>query len=94
MRFLSLLFSIVFIAGCSSFNSNVPEESFQTAPTLAPVTDIGEIITLLPPARDKITLSVYEFTDQTGQNKPSDKNRGRTLRLLALQHRRAAAVLH
>lgn len=69
MRFFVLLFTVV-IAGCSSVE--LPPDAYSTEPTLAPKTNIGEIIKALPPAQQKVAVAVYDFEDHTGQAKPSD----------------------
>jgi curli production assembly/transport component CsgG len=72
MRFLILSVFIILLGGCSTVDRQIPDEGFSTEPTLATETKIGRTLAALPPAKDIVTLSVYQFNDQTGQNKPGE----------------------
>ena len=70
IRFLSLLSVLAFVNACTPINTSIPKEAFDDNPTLAPHTSIQNKLKSLPPAAKKITVSVYQFSDQTGQMKP------------------------
>lgn len=57
------------LAGCASAR---PEMAFSEQPLNEQKTQsLDSLLTLPPPAR-QLTVAVYAFTDQTGQNKPND----------------------
>lgn len=65
--------SLCVVSGCSAFDAApIPTEALSTEPTLAPRTTTEQILQNLPPANQVITVSVYDFSDYTGQNKPGD----------------------
>jgi curli production assembly/transport component CsgG len=54
------------LAGCAT-----PEESL-IQPVLNPVTTTNKTLLSLPPAKARVAVAVYDYSDQTGQFKPSD----------------------
>ena len=67
------IFVIVgFLAGCSNYKPPIPDEAFESKPTLASSTQTLKLLKSLPEAAQQIPLSVYRFTDQTGQLKPGE----------------------
>lgn len=65
----SLLLAIL-LSGCSGDHIN--NSIYTKPPTIAEYTVTGEVLKNLPPAAQKIPVTVYSFADQTGQNKPND----------------------
>gem|GEM_PF-1596971 len=65
-------FSLLF-AGCSTLSGpRVPLESFESSATVATKTETQERLRKLPPAESPLAVSVYQFSDLTGQNKPGE----------------------
>lgn len=62
------------MTGCATtVQQMLPSDSYlATPPLIAPRTQSQDILKSLPEPADRITVSVYEFMDQTGQNKPGD----------------------
>lgn len=79
---LALLLGSLPLAGCSylvemnrwlgSYSETLGEEHLVEEATIAPVTKSEMLLRSLPPAEQKVVVSVYGFQDQTGQNKPND----------------------
>ena len=61
-----------FLVGCGSIKKMAPEETFSVEPTLATKTSIAKTLESLPAAEKVVTVSVYDFKDYTGQNKPGE----------------------
>ncbi|WP_407180575.1 CsgG/HfaB family protein [Bradyrhizobium sp. STM 3562] len=57
------------LAGCMSGSAKDP---MAKPATLVPDTKTGLVLENLPPPRRKLDVSVYNFPDLTGQNKPND----------------------
>ncbi len=57
------------LAGCMSGSAKDP---FARPAKLVPETKTGVVLDRLPPPRRKLDVSVYNFPDLTGQNKPND----------------------
>ncbi len=57
------------LAGCMSGSAKDP---FALPAKLVPETKTGVVLDRLPPPRRKLDVSVYNFPDLTGQNKPND----------------------
>lgn len=57
------------LAGCMAGSAKDP---FAKAAKLVPETKTGVVLDRLPPPRRKLDVSVYNFPDLTGQNKPND----------------------
>jgi curli production assembly/transport component CsgG len=58
------------LVGCS--DTDIAISPYFKEPMLAEYTVSGEVLKSLPAAKVKIPVSVYNFADQTGQNKPND----------------------
>lgn len=67
-----ILAPLTLLCACALPIPQVPKESFSSDATLAPVTETETMLHKLPPAEQPIVVAVYEFSDYTGQNKPSD----------------------
>lgn len=66
---LVLALGVLSLSACASVR---PENAFTEQPLPEHRTQsLDELLTLPPPARP-LTVAVYSFTDQTGQNKPND----------------------
>lgn len=72
MRCLTTLMLLGVLSACSSFNDVVPPEALIRKATLATETDTDKRLFSLPPAKQPVVVSVYEFSDLTGQNKPGE----------------------
>jgi curli production assembly/transport component CsgG len=57
------------LGGCITGSANDP---FAHPATLVPDTKTGIVLDSLPPPRRKLDVTVYNFPDLTGQNKPND----------------------
>src|SRR5215470_2309884 len=57
------------LGGCMSGSADDP---MARAATLVPDTKTGIVLDSLPPPRRKLDVTVYNFPDLTGQNKPND----------------------
>src|SRR6201990_743050 len=57
------------LGGCMSGSAQDP---MAKPATLVPDTKTGIVLDTLPPPRRKLDVSVYNFPDLTGQNKPND----------------------
>ncbi|MBP2316120.1 CsgG/HfaB family protein [Azospirillum soli] len=57
------------VTGCASAR---PEMAFAEPPQLEAKTDMLDDLQALPPPVRQLTVAVYNFEDQTGQNKPND----------------------
>lgn len=69
-KHLVLLLTLLQSAACSQhavFDSQLIEQ-----PKIAQITQSAKLLAALPPAQDKIVVSVYDFQDQTGQLKPNN----------------------
>ncbi len=69
-RILGTIVVLAMLTGCS--DSRVALSPYFKEPLIAEYTVSGEVLKSLPPAKVKIPVSVYNFSDQTGQNKPND----------------------
>ena len=74
MKYLHILFLVLSLSACSLKNDkpNIPDEAYSPDATLGAKTKTENMLKELPAANTPITLSVYEFNDLTGQNKPGD----------------------
>lgn len=66
-----LLSAVLLLTSCTARQST-SVTPMATEPTIADYTVSGEVLKMLAPAKRKIPVSVYAFTDQTGQHKPND----------------------
>ena len=57
------------LAACSATR---PETAFSESPRLEPKTEMLDDLMALPPPVRQLTVAVYNFEDQTGQNKPNE----------------------
>ena len=73
MKRLTLLLTLLFLAGCGS-TANKSMQIYQNAgPPTVQISPINERLKNVPELDGKkITVAVYSFTDKTGQRKPSD----------------------
>ena len=75
MKSFRLLFiTLICLTGCTVTGDkpNIPEEAYAPEATLGATTKTAKMLLDLPAPAVPVTLSVYEFEDQTGQNKPGD----------------------
>lgn len=70
--FCLALLNITFGVGCVFQSDVVPDNFSETEATLGTKTKTLKLLNTLPPPPRLINVSVYEFADYTGQNKPSD----------------------
>jgi curli production assembly/transport component CsgG len=71
-RFLSIAAAAMLslcLGGCVTGSTNDP---LARQATLVPDTKTGVVLDSLPPPRRKLDVTVYNFPDLTGQNKPND----------------------
>jgi curli production assembly/transport component CsgG len=68
--FLGALLATLSLGGCITAGS-VNDPMAQPA-TLVPDTKTGIVLDTLPPPVRKLDVTVYNFPDLTGQNKPND----------------------
>jgi len=61
--------SLLFLMGCSSIEKMMPPEKYIEPPKLAEPSKMYSILRNLPGPKHRIIVSVYDFRDQTGQNK-------------------------
>ena len=61
---------LALLASCSG--GQLSNSMLAQAPKVADRTDSGDLLKMLPPAKRKVVLSVYNFEDQTGQYKSND----------------------
>lgn len=71
MKIAGLVALAASLAGCANLRA-VPGAEFQLEPTLAQVTASQLRLRSLPPPPSPIAVAVYNYTDQTGQLKPSE----------------------
>lgn len=72
-RAVVLLSLVLGVSGCATTTQQMlPTDGFASEPIISPRTKSQDILAALPGPKEKITLSVYEFNDQTGQNKSGD----------------------
>ena len=68
--------SFVLVGACllslSACSATRPETAFSEAPRLEPKTEMLDDLMALPPPVRQLTVAVYNFEDQTGQNKPNE----------------------
>lgn len=72
MRFFALVLTGVLLTSCAP--SPTSNRMFTSDARVADKTKTGEMLHSLPPAAQKIVVSVYNFEDQTGQHKPDDNS--------------------
>ncbi len=73
MRLLiAALALLISLSGCSSLKDIEPPKSLSKDATLGARTPTEDLLRSLGPASRVITLSVYDFKDYTGQNKPGE----------------------
>jgi len=75
MRKIILIISLLFLQGCASLvnlSNLIEEESAYQPPTVVPNFFQREE-NLLPEPAQRIVVSVYRFTDQTGQRRPNER---------------------
>lgn len=70
-KLFTLLLFFPVLAGCTE--KQVFESSLVTEAQVTDRTRAGELLEMLPPPREKIAVSLYDFQDQTGQFKYNDK---------------------
>ena len=58
------------VSGCAL--TGTAKDPFTPAATLVPATKTGLVLESLPPPKQKLDVSVYNFPDLTGQNKSND----------------------
>lgn len=72
---ISIVFIIALVlSGCSITRNLVSEDLFLEEPTISKTTKTQQILMTLPAAKKIVTISVYDFRDYTGQNKPGTTN--------------------
>jgi len=64
------ILSSLLLVSCGT--ASLTEEIMGTPPQITDKTLSGEMLKSLPPAKQKVVISVYQFEDQTGQHKPDD----------------------
>ena len=69
MRTLFLLLCVLFISGCATHQALKGEYE---PPTLVKKSTAKEFDTIPKPKMGKVVVAVYNFTDKTGQRRPSD----------------------
>lgn len=72
MRKILIILAAALLTSCSS--SNLSNSVFTSDARVADKTKTGEMLHSLPPAAQKVVVSVYNFEDQTGQHKPDDNS--------------------
>ena len=76
MKNIILVLALLILQGCAVLNqiaNNVEEESGNQSPTVVP-NFFNRPENILPESRQgRIVVSVYRFTDQTGQRRPNDR---------------------
>ncbi|MBP2300934.1 CsgG/HfaB family protein [Azospirillum picis] len=72
MRISSLLLAGACALALAACSATRPETAFSEAPRLEPKTDMLDDLMALPPPARQLTVAVYNFEDQTGQNKPNE----------------------
>ena len=71
MKVIGFFSALLALSGCSS--ADIVNNSFVAKPPeLEGQTTVSNLLRKLPPPAQPVTLAVYRFNDQTGQNKPSD----------------------
>lgn len=60
------------LAGCATPPAGSISDPLTTPATLVPETKTGVVLETLPPPARKLDVTVYNFPDLTGQNKPND----------------------
>ena len=72
MKILAVILSLGFLGGCAMNPSLQTLKDSETSPTVqtSPIQDRLEDVPAID--GDKITIAVYQFSDKTGQRKPSD----------------------
>jgi curli production assembly/transport component CsgG len=72
MRLLAIIFYLAFLGGCAMGPSLQILEDAKTSPTVqhSPIQKRLEDVPIID--GEKITIAVYQFSDKTGQRKPSD----------------------
>ncbi len=70
LRLLAVLGAGAALAACGTPR---PPEAFPDPPALTPRTPSLDRLTTLPPPARQLVVAVYQFGDQTGQNKPNDE---------------------
>lgn len=79
----------VVLTGCAKEIAEHQLDEGFLPPVVNPITDVNRSLRELPPPSNKVVAAVYDYTDQTGQFKPSDT--GQTLSRAVTQG--AASVL-
>lgn len=67
MRSLLASVAAVALSGCASLIPHEPYEVLSQAPTVASITSTQQELLNLPAPAQRLTVAVYNFTDQTGQ---------------------------
>jgi curli production assembly/transport component CsgG len=60
------------LAGCSTESGEEQLTAGILPPVMNPVTEVNQSLRDLPPPERKVVVAVYNYTDQTGQFKPSE----------------------
>ena len=72
MRIQTLLLVGACALGLAACSATRPETAFSESPRLEPKTEMLDDLMALPPPVRQLTVAVYNFEDQTGQNKPNE----------------------
>ncbi len=60
------------LAGCSNEMAKDQLSAGILPPVMNPITEVNQSLRDLPPPSEKVVVAVYNYTDQTGQFKPSE----------------------
>ncbi len=72
MRIQTLLLVAACALSLAACSATRPETAFSESPRLEPKTEMLDDLMALPPPVRQLTVAVYNFEDQTGQNKPNE----------------------
>lgn len=72
LRNLPMLLLLLAGSGCASMETLAPPEVFMNEATLATKTKTEQLLQALPAGKQPLVVAVYQFGDQTGQNKPGE----------------------
>jgi len=72
MRNVIIIATALLLSSCSP--GSMSSSGFTSDAKVADKTKTGEMLKMLPPAAQKVVVSVYNFEDQTGQHKPDDSS--------------------